>query len=330
MRVREFLQPAAVLGEGDTLATALPWLQLDNPVFVRASGAWRMLLPRDVVGFPESRILADCPTQPVVPVSPDDDIDILLEPAHHDVVPAQERGELVGQVDRRELLEEMRILEVGNPLVAPALLLSRAAPPLIHDLANALTALRGALPEPDASSEAGVAATALDHAMRLVVYFGRIVAAGDEPAPAPLDLQETIESVLELLRAVVGPGIVVALVAAPGLPRVRVARRLVERVLLNLVLNARDAMHGEGTISIELRPGREPSHVVVIVADDGPGVPSALADRIFLPGVTSKAGGGRGLGLAGIARALHRVGGRISLDDSAGPACTRMRVQLRV
>ena len=111
MRVREFLGPAAVFGEHDTLAAAMPALMLNHPVFVRGGTTWRRLLPQDVVGYPHTRLLIDCPMQPVVPVSVEDDIERVFEGEQGDIVPAQEGDLLVGQIDRREILEETQRLE---------------------------------------------------------------------------------------------------------------------------------------------------------------------------------------------------------------------------
>lgn len=327
MHVREFLAPAAVFGEHDTLAEAMPALMLNNPVFVRGGETWRRLLPQDVVGYPRTRLLIDCPLQVVVPVSVEDDIEVVFDADQGDIVPAQEGDLLVGQVDRREILEELRILEGGDPMRTTALLLSRTASPLVHDLSNVLTALQIALTRQDEGVvDLPAADAALAHASRLINYFQRIVAHDDEPEAAAIAVDEVVEGVLELLRSVCGTRITIEVELGTGLPPVRVSRRLIERVLLNLVLNARDAIRDhDGVVRIET--SFDDDFVVLRVIDDGPGIPAALVDRVFEPGVSSKATAGRGVGLSGIARALHRVGSRISLEPRDVGTC--FRIELR-
>ena len=94
--------------------------------------------------------------------------------------------------------------------------------------------------------------------------------------------------------------------------------------LLNLVVNARDALGGQGRIVLECGPGAAPGQVRLAVRDNGPGVPEALRPYIFDPFVTTKneeAGEGTGLGLV-MARAFaESAGGTLDLEDSAEGAC---------
>jgi signal transduction histidine kinase len=135
---------------------------------------------------------------------------------------------------------------------------------------------------------------------------------------------------------------------APSVPRVRADQHALEQVLVNLVLNARDAAPG-GRITVGTRPElyqpelrtrtREPEGpvpprtwlprprrpdlaprtpgVLLFVADTGPGVPEHLRERIFDPFFTTKEPGqGSGLGLAIIAQIVHAAGGLVWVDSA--------------
>ena len=91
--------------------------------------------------------------------------------------------------------------------------------------------------------------------------------------------------------------------------------------LLNLAINARDAMDGRGTFLIDVT--REGDTVAITACDTGPGVPTALRERIFEAFYSTKGDGkGTGLGLAQVAGAARQAGGRVELQDNAtGGAC---------
>jgi signal transduction histidine kinase len=94
-----------------------------------------------------------------------------------------------------------------------------------------------------------------------------------------------------------------------------------ERAVLNLCLNARDAMDGEGALDITVRQedwGGE-AGVAFVFEDSGPGVPEESRDRIFDPFFTLKAGGGgTGLGLATVRSIVRKHGGMVELDSEPG------------
>lgn len=99
---------------------------------------------------------------------------------------------------------------------------------------------------------------------------------------------------------------------------VPVAEAMLEQILLNLVVNARDAMKGSGTILFECRT-RSDGSALLVVADDGPGMSSALRARIFEPFFTTKAADdGTGLGLAMVSGIVADAGGRIEVDSEIG------------
>ncbi|MBD3221743.1 PAS domain S-box protein [bacterium] len=100
-------------------------------------------------------------------------------------------------------------------------------------------------------------------------------------------------------------------------PEVLGNRNELDQVFFNLLVNAVDALSEGGEVTITIGDG-DPGEIVVVVADDGPGIPPEHRDQIFLPFFTTKSyGKGTGLGLSIVARIMHEHGGRIDYDASA-------------
>ncbi len=147
-----------------------------------------------------------------------------------------------------------------------------------------------------------------------------------------LDVNDVVQEVLPLLRRLLGEAVELAFLPAAGKLRVKADRGQFEQVLMNLCVNARDAMNGAGTISVSttscnltseacreldgLSPG---VYVGLVVADTGCGIPTALQEHIFEPFFTTKdVGAGTGLGLATVYGIVQQHGGRIRLDSEVG------------
>jgi signal transduction histidine kinase len=111
-----------------------------------------------------------------------------------------------------------------------------------------------------------------------------------------------------------------------GAPLVHAPAHELTQVLLNLLLNAADAVGGEGSILIELE--RQDDRIVVSVTDSGSGIPDAVFDRIFDPFFTTKPPGkGTGLGLAICQALVERFGGKIWAENTK-PAGARFSISL--
>ena len=204
---------------------------------------------------------------------------------------------------------------------------------LAHDLRNLLTAIDGhaqlardAVPDDHPAREdidEVLAATSRAHQMT-VAWLEGPSASSPPVVPAPLD--DLVRGFLPLLAAVSGPGVgVETRLAAPD--PVRISRLRLERVLLNLCLNARDAMAGEGTIVVSSRV-RGDGRLEVAVADSGPGIDGALVERLLDPSAEAPAGaGGHGLGLATSRMLLVEAGGALEVESRPG-AGTTMRAIL--
>jgi signal transduction histidine kinase len=120
--------------------------------------------------------------------------------------------------------------------------------------------------------------------------------------------------VAQLLQTLRGP---IELEVEPGLPEILVDRLQIELLMRNLISNAVDALSGQahpGRIRISARR-QDAQHVRIVVADNGPGIPSASAQRVFEPFVSGKSSG-MGLGLA-VSRAIAEAHGG-SLDSHSG------------
>ena len=154
--------------------------------------------------------------------------------------------------------------------------------------------------------------------------------------PEPLDLCSAMQGIDAMIRRPLGRGITLALDVIPGLPRVLADRNQLEVAVLNLVINARDAMPQGGRITIaadsadfrQTADGAEEEtvsreYVKLTVSDTGIGMSAATRERIFEPFFTTKAvGKGTGLGLSQVYGFVQQSGGRISVDSREGIGTT--------
>ncbi|HEY8536885.1 MAG TPA: ATP-binding protein, partial [Vicinamibacterales bacterium] len=113
---------------------------------------------------------------------------------------------------------------------------------------------------------------------------------------------------------------------APGLPPVRVDPEQIRRVVINVIDNAIEAMERRGAIVIETSRDAVNNVVRLVIADDGPGIPEADRDKLFLPYFSTK-GRGSGLGLAIVRRIVAEHGGAIEVTDNE-PRGTRFTIEL--
>lgn len=153
----------------------------------------------------------------------------------------------------------------------------------------------------------------------------------------PLSLNEVITQTDELFRRTLPENIALATVLMGGLWTVTADRNLFENALLNLVINARDAMPGGGKLTIEtanlritddyiterqeeLEPGR---YVMVAVSDTGTGISPEILARVFEPFFTTKeANKGSGLGLSMVHGFVKQIGGSIRIYSEVGVGTT--------
>jgi signal transduction histidine kinase len=159
--------------------------------------------------------------------------------------------------------------------------------------------------------------------------------------PRVLELGQLVEETEKLLRRTIGEQVRLSIGVEPGLWRVKADPGRLEQLLLNLAINARDAMPEGGTIEVSLgnvalakaprgmvqslSPG---DYVVLEVADTGIGMTREIVTRIFEPFFTTKGEGrGTGLGLATVFEIVREAGGGIAVESEPGKG-SRFRVYL--
>ena len=155
-------------------------------------------------------------------------------------------------------------------------------------------------------------------------------------APKALDLNETVEGMLKMLRRLIGENVELAWRPCPVAARVEMDPSQIDQILANLCVNARDAVGDKGHVAIEtglaefdeatcaahagFLPGR---FVMLAVGDDGCGMDSATLLRLFEPFFTTKEiGKGTGLGLATVYGIVKQNNGFIDVDSEVGRGST--------
>jgi two-component system cell cycle sensor histidine kinase/response regulator CckA len=208
-----------------------------------------------------------------------------------------------------------------------------------HDFNNLLTAISGhcdllLLRHDEGDPDYGDLVQIHQNANRAASVVGQLLAYSRKQKlhPQQLDLRETLSDLTHLLNRLVGEKVSLDLVHDPALQMVRADKRQLEQVLMNLVVNARDAMPDGGQIIIETRmeyldaplrrnraevpPG---AYVVVRVEDEGIGIPADQLPKIFEPFFTTKkTGEGTGLGLSTAYGIVKQTGGFIFADSVPG------------
>ena len=147
------------------------------------------------------------------------------------------------------------------------------------------------------------------------------------PAPRaqPTDLRGLLTDVLGLYQGIFQT-VDIRLRWSDELPRVSVDSEQIRRVLINLIDNAIEAMDQHGSIEISTQHAVAEHLVRIIVADDGPGIPPAEREKLFLPYYSTKRRGS-GLGLAIVRRIVAEHGGSIEVTDNV-PRGTRFVIEL--
>ena len=208
-----------------------------------------------------------------------------------------------------------------------------------HDFNNLLTAISGhcdllLLRHDQGDGDYADLVQIHQNANRAAALVGQLLAYSRKQnlQPEVLDLRNTLSDSTHLLNRLVGERITLTLDHDPGLNPIRADKRQLEQVLMNLVVNARDAMPDGGNIRIEtenvtLSEGLSRDrvtvpaggYVVLRVHDTGVGIPEDKQAKIFEPFWTSKkTGEGTGLGLSTAYGIIKQTGGYIFVDSNVG------------
>jgi two-component system cell cycle sensor histidine kinase/response regulator CckA len=154
--------------------------------------------------------------------------------------------------------------------------------------------------------------------------------------PRVLDLNEIVEATSRMLSRLIGEDIRLVTKLAPSLAKVRMDPVQLEQILMNLAVNARDAMPRGGILELSTENVHLPSgmlidqgncpagdYVELLVVDNGDGMSEAVQNRIFEPFFTTKeTGKGTGLGLATVYGIVRQASGAISVDSQVGQGTT--------
>jgi signal transduction histidine kinase len=219
--------------------------------------------------------------------------------------------------------------------------LGRMTAGVAHDFRNLLTVVLGyanrieraeGLP-PSLREDAARLVAAAEHGVSLTHELAALGRDSDPVPTEPVSARDVIAGFLGVLRSAVGGPHEIAFDGGDSPANVVVPEQRLERVVLNLVLNARDAMPQGGTIEIAVREvtltrddRRAGDYVVLEVRDEGEGMSEETARRAFEPFFTGKPGNkGTGLGLAVVHRLVENAGGFVRLESAPGRGTT-MRV----
>jgi two-component system cell cycle sensor histidine kinase/response regulator CckA len=167
---------------------------------------------------------------------------------------------------------------------------------------------------------------------RQLLLFGRQQAAD----PKVVDLHEAVSGMENMLRRIVGSGVALTVVPPTSAARAKLDPSHLEQVILNLIVNARDALPSGGTVTLQtatvmLEAGDAVSHlrtkaglhVMLAVSDTGVGMDGETQTRIFEPFFTTKeVGKGTGLGLSTVFGIVQQSGGGISVCSEPGKGTT--------
>jgi PAS domain S-box-containing protein len=220
--------------------------------------------------------------------------------------------------------------------------IGRLAGGVAHDFNNLLTSMMGFIDLAQRSQPSGSPAIELlegatEAARRGATLTQKLLAFARKQIvhPTVIGIKQIIEGMTPMIRTLVGESLEITLALANTPDKVKVDAGSLEQVIMNLVVNARDAIVGTGRITLETgivrldadyardhgtTPGE---HVFFAVTDTGSGMSHEVAVRAFEPFFTTKpVGKGTGLGLAMCEGIVHQAGGHITLDSEPGRGST--------
>src|SRR3984957_10792917 len=234
-----------------------------------------------------------------------------------------------------EDITETRVLELQLRQAQKMEAIGRLAGGIAHDFNNLLMVISGYSefllerlgPDPQLRGPAQEISNATQRATSLtrqLLAFSR----KQMLAPKVLDLNEVVAENLKMLTRMIGEDIDLVMVPGPGLGAVRADPGQIDQVIMNLAVNARDAMPKGGKLTIEtaniklddnfarthtpLTPG---DYIVLAISDTGIGMDTDTQSRIFEPFFTTKGAKGTGLGLSTVYGIVKQSGGFIFVDS---------------
>ena len=275
------------------------------------------------------------------------------------VVPLSDRGRLFGTLTvhshRLQAFgdEEARFLESLCSLLATSLQRARTEDALnhsqrlesvgqltggiAHDFNNLLTVIQGNLQfleeapalanDPHAQNLVGAASRATVRAAELT---GKLLAFSRRQVlqPAAVDIGAMLQSLGDMLRRTLEQRVRIEIEVEPGCPPVLADPVQLESAVLNIAINARDAMPEGGLLRFRAMhtaadPGKAGGHVTIAISDTGTGMPDEVRERAFEPFFTTKsAGRGTGLGLSTVYGFVTQSRGTVAIASAPGEGTT--------
>ncbi|MEM8729310.1 MAG: ATP-binding protein [Pseudomonadota bacterium] len=254
------------------------------------------------------------------------------------LTPVQEDGEAALMAVLNDATE-LKTLEAQFVQSQKMQAIGQLAGGVAHDFNNLLTAISGhcdllLLRHDQGDQDYGDLVQIHQNANRAAALVSQLLAFSRKQTlrPEVLDLRDTLSDLTHLLNRLVGEKVTLTLSHDPVLRAIRADKRQLEQVLMNLVVNARDAMPKGGEIRIETEGVslEEPleldrtavpqgDYVTVKVSDGGAGIPPDKLQKIFEPFYTTKrTGEGTGLGLSTVYGIIKQTGGYIFVNSALG------------
>ncbi len=251
-----------------------------------------------------------------------------------------DRGDLTGAVLVFRDVTQSRIVEQHMRHAQKMEAVGQLAGGIAHDFNNMLTVILN-------YTEMLIEAAGADHPWSHFLH--EIQRAGERSAdltnhlltfcrkqlvePRSIDLNETVIRIEQMLRRLIGENIDLVVKTSPSLGCVRMDTGQLERILVNLAVNARDAISDQGQLIVETsnrelassQVGNLPAgtYRCLSVSDNGQGIPASQHNRIFEPFFTTKEPGkGTGLGLAAVYGIVTQCGGHIEFESEVGVGTT--------
>ncbi len=239
-----------------------------------------------------------------------------------------ERGDVVGASQVVRNVSNRRRVEAAAADARRLEALGRLAGGVAHDFNNLMTAVVGytgiiahSLPESDPRqadlAEIEKAAIRAGELTQQLLAFARRRVI----EPKLVDISGLVQGFMRMIGPLFGSAVRLKISTANDLPQVSLDPVQFEQVLMNLAVNARDAMPNGGDLTIEVKPTpfRESTGVRLSVRDTGVGMSGEVLARIWEPFYTTKElGRGTGLGLATVHGLVHQAGGEITVESTVG------------
>jgi two-component system, cell cycle sensor histidine kinase and response regulator CckA len=233
------------------------------------------------------------------------------------------RGSITDVTQQRQLEQQIREWQKMDAL-------GQLAGGIAHDFNNILTMvlasadlLSSELDDEEHRADARAIATAARKGAALtsqLLSFARRKPATDDNL---IDLNDVVMEMSAILTRLLGIDITLVLELDPGRAPARIGRNQAEQALMNLVLNARDAITRDGSIHIVTRHRHaDRHHTILCVRDTGSGMDPEVQRRMFEPFFSTKGGKGTGLGLSTVYAIVTQAGGTLDVRSTPGKGTT--------